>query len=176
MSTNSPLYKLYAPEYNNALLQQILKGVTIQKRFPTLELVSCILGESPPMLGRDSEKDPKFGGEEHFNGFRGALVLVEASIYKSGISEVSSFLAEMRLALSPPIMIFGRQFLDTGRSLILSDTSGKKLMTEIVKQVKSNFPNRDFQQGAEAAQSVFLAYWKILEGKGINLTNKRAPI
>jgi len=174
MFNTSPLYRLYAPEHNPNLLNQIVEKIAKEDWFPTRAIIVGVSVEAPMMITQN--EGAKFGGMEHFQGFRAAITLMNSSIYMASDDPMSQMMANNSLmqSMNSEVMDLGQRFLDTGRTLLLRDLSGKRLMAEIIKQLKSNFPNQDFQRGAKTAEDIFLAYWKILERLGFDLIDPRA--
>lgn len=169
MRTNTLLFLAVAPERNFSLVQQILREVTLNDYFPTERIVTTLA--SIPLYPMPNED------QEYYTGYRIAVLLAQACLHKSLDNENSDTLSQMLLLqmgnskLSP----VAEKFLDKGRLLILKDMSGKKLMSEIVELLRENFSDKNFRDGVEDARSLFLAYWKELEKRGLNYTDLPAP-
>ena len=174
MGHNSPIYRLYAPEHNPSILAQIVEKIR-ENWFPTRAIILGVSVEAPMMI--TPHQADEFGGMEHFKGFRSAITLMNSSIYTLQEDEGGNMMANNSLmqAMDFKLVQIGQQFLNTGYSLLIRDLSGKRLMSEIIKLLNVNFPNKDFQSGAKTAEDIFLAYWRKLEGMGLDLTDVRKP-
>jgi hypothetical protein len=166
---------LLAPEHNATLRNRILEKIMAEEWYPTFAIILAIATEAPSVILPDEEA--KYGGLKHFQGFQATITVVKSCLYKARGDETANLIANQTLlqAWDSEIVNFGRSFLDKGQMLLLRDISGKRLMADVVLKLKEKFPESDFRRGAETAQDIFLSHWKVLEQKGINLTDKRAP-
>ncbi len=169
MRTKSRIYQSIAPDRNNAFVEQMLEGVAFNNHFPTERIVTTLV--SIPLFPLPDED------QEYYSGYRATVLLAQACLHKSLENENSDMMSRTFLVQmgNSKFSSVGEKFLDRGRLLILKDMSGKKLMSEIVELLKENFSDKSFQEGTEDARSLFLAYWKEFEKRGLNYTNIPAP-
>lgn len=169
MRENTRIYQAVAPQRNNAFVEQMLEGVAFNNYFPTERIVTTLA--SIPLFSLPDED------QEYYSGYRATVLLAQACLHKSLDNENSDTMSRMILTQmgNNRLSSVGEKFLDRGRLLILRDTSGKKLMSEIVEFLKENFLDKNFGEGAEDARSLFLAYWKEFEKRGLNYTDIPAP-
>ena len=169
MRTNSRIYQSVAPEQNSALVKHILEDVAFKAYFPTERIIVTL--SSLPSLALPNED------QEYFSGYQSTIMIAHACLHMALENENSESMSRMLLAqmTNSSISSIGEDFLDKGKMLILKDRSGKKLLSEIVELLKSYFSHKSFQEGTEDARSLFLAYWKELEKRGLNYTDLPTP-
>jgi len=169
MRINTRIYQSVAPERNNAFIEKMLEDVAFNNQFPTERIVTTLA--SIPLFPLPDED------QEYYSGYRTTVLLSQACLHKSLDNENSDLMSRMFLLQmgDSNFSSVGEKFLDRGRLLILKDMSAKKLMSEIVEFLKENFSDKSFREGTEDARSLFLAYWKELEKRGLNYTDLPAP-
>ncbi len=169
MRTNTPIYLTIAPERNVSSVEQLLEGVAFNNHFPTERIVTTLA--SIPLFPLPNED------QEYYAGYRIVVLLAQACLHKSLDNENSDMMSRMFLMQmgNSKFSSVGEKFLDRGRLLILKDMSGKKMMSEIVELLKESFSDKSFREGAEDARSLFLAYWKEFEKRGLNYTDIPTP-
>lgn len=169
MRTNSRIYLSVAPEKNVSFVEQLLEGIAFNDNFPT-ERIVVTLSLIPSLALPDED-------QEYFLGYRATVMIAHACLYRPLENENSDVMSRMILLqiMNSNLSSLGEKFLERGKLLILKDMSGKKLMSEIVVFLKEYFSDKNFCEGAEDARSLFLAYWKELEKRGLNYTDLPAP-
>ena len=172
---NMPLYKTFAPAHNSELRSEIFTHIFKETWFPTLAIVEGISINAPHLY---SEKVKPLAEEDVFNGFHAAINLMLACINyvrpdEYGKAAAMGISRRLWHYINKEQADFVEKFIASYSQLLLKDLSGKRLMSELIRQFGSNFGDK-FMIGSKIAEDLFLAYWSEIEREGISLTNVEA--